>query len=161
MKRTRWLIRLLLLTSVAGLKIDVASGDRDGSDDTQGTFDALFFKSGYFNDGSLLRPANLIDIHPNLGASLARSVSVNGGVDVFWRYTKDDAIYAPLGFVTLPALKNQSSYLGTAVGVNLQWQVQSHITVLASYVHFFTGSYVNASAGGDVDYVSTTVSFLF
>ena len=144
-----------------GLKIDVASGDRNGSDDTQGTFDALFFKSGYFNDASLLRPANLIDIHPNLGASLTRSVFVNGGVDVFWRYTKDDAIYAPPGFVTLPALKNQSSYLGTAVDVNLQWQVQRHITVLASYVHFFTGSYVHATRGGDVDYVSTTLSFLF
>ena len=139
----------------------MASGDRNGSDDTQGTFDALFFKSGYFNDASLLRPANLVDIHPNLGANLTRSVSVNGGFDVFWRYTKNDAIYAPPGFVTLPALKNQSSQIGTAMDVNLQWQVQRHITVLASYVHFFTGSYVHAAGGRDVDYVSTTVSFLF
>jgi hypothetical protein len=145
----------------AGLKVDVASGDQDPNDGQQGTFDALFFKSGYFNDASLLRPANLIDVHPNIVASLTRSLSVNSGVDVFWRYSQEDAIYSPPGFVSLPALKNRSAYVGTALDVNVQWQVQRHVTVLASYVHFFTESYVRAAGGGDVNYFSTTVSFLF
>ena len=39
-----------------GLKADVASGDRDADDSTLGTFNPLFFKAGYFNDASLLRP---------------------------------------------------------------------------------------------------------
>jgi alginate export protein len=144
-----------------GLKVDVASGDTNKRDGRQGTFDALFFKSGYFNDASLVRPSNVIDVHPNLAANLTKSVSLNGGVDVFWRYSKDDAIYGPPGFVSIPALRSESAYVGTAVDVNLQWQVQRHVTVLASYVHFFTGSYVRSAGGGDVDYFSTTLSFVF
>jgi hypothetical protein len=142
-----------------GLKVDVASGDN--SDGHQGTFNALFFKSGYFNDASTIRPANLIDVHPNLAANLTRSVSVNGGADVFWRYSKEDAIYAPPGFVEIPALKTASAYVATAVDINLQWQIQRHVTFGASCVHFFTGSYVHQAGGNDVNYVSTTLSFLF
>jgi Alginate export len=142
-----------------GLKVDVASGDN--SDGHQGTFDALFFKSGYFNDASMIRPANLIDVHPNLAVNLTRTVSVNGGADVFWRYSKDDAIYAPSGFVEIPASKTASAYVATAVDINLQWQIQRHVTFGASYVHFFTGSYVHQAGGSDVNYVSTTLSFLF
>jgi hypothetical protein len=144
-----------------GVKMDVASGDTNPNDHQQGTFDALYFKSGYFNDASLLRPANLIDIHPNLGANLTRSISVNGGADVFWRYSRNDAIYSPAGFIQIPANNTGSSFLGTALDVNFQWQLQKHVSLLASYVHFFSGNYVRTSGGGDVDYVSTTLSFVF
>jgi Alginate export len=141
-----------------GLKMDVASGDN--SDGHQGTFDALFFKSGYFNDASMIRPANLIDVHPNLAANLTRTVSINGGADVFWRYSQDDAIYAPPGFVEIPPGRG-SAYVATALDVNLQWQIQKHLTFGASYVHFFTGSYVHQAGGNDVNYVSTTMTFIF
>lgn len=144
-----------------GLKADVASGDKNPNDGHQGTFDALFFKSGYFNDASLIRPANIIDVHPNLAVNLTKKISLNGGVDAFWRYSRSDAVYAPPGFVTVPALKTSSSYVGTAADLNFEWRVQRHISFLASYVHFFTGDYVHAAGGGDVNYVSTTMSFLF
>jgi hypothetical protein len=144
-----------------GLKADVASGDHNSTNGTQGTFDALYFKSGYFNDASLLRPENIIDVHPNIGANPTRSVSVDGGGDVFWRYSREDAIYAVPGFVSIPALKTASAYVGTALDVNLEWRIQRHISFLASYVHFLSGDYVRAAGGHDVNYVSTTVSFRF
>ena len=141
-----------------GLKVDVASGNtRNGQ---QGTFNALYFKSAYFNDASLIRPANLIDVHPNLSANLTQSVSVNGGADVFWRYTQNDAIYAPPGFIEVPATGG-SSYVATALDVNLEWHIQRHLMFGASYVHFFTGSFIQDAGGSDVNYVSTTLSFLF
>ncbi len=141
-----------------GLKVDVASGDSGNGH--QGTFNALYFKSGYFNDASMIRPANLIDVHPNLAANLTRTVSVNGGADVFWRYSKDDAIYAPPGFIEIPATGG-SSYVATALDINLEWRIQRHLTFGASYVHFFAGGYVRDAGGSDVNYVSTTMSFLF
>jgi hypothetical protein len=144
-----------------GLKVDVASGDTNPRDGQLGTFNPLFFKSGYFNDASLIRPANLIDVHPNLGANFTRTLSVNGGVDVFWRYSKDDAIYAPPGNVEIPPLNTNSGYVSTAVDVNLEWQIQRHLSFGASYVHFFTGDYVESAGGHDVDYVSTTLTFIF
>lgn len=141
-----------------GLKVDAASGNT--SNGRQGTFNALYFKSGYFNDSSMLRPANLIDVHPNLAVSLTRTVSVNGGADVFWRFTQNDAIYAVPGYVEIPAGPG-SAYVATALDVNLQWQIQRHLMFGASYVHFFTGSSVHDAGGSDVNYVSTTLSFLF
>ena len=128
----------------------------------QETFDALYFKSGYFNDASLLRPQNIIDVHPNAGLKFTRTaLEADGGADVFWRYSRNDAVYGVPGNVAIPALKTASSYVGTALDVNLTWQIQRHVTFQASYVHFFTGSYIHQAGGRDVDYVSTTLDFLF
>ncbi len=144
-----------------GLKVDVTSGDGNPHDGRIETFDALYFKSGYFNDASLLRPQNIIDVHPNVGANLTGTVSVNGGADVFWRYSRNDAVYAVPGFVAIPALKTGSAYVGAALDINLEWRIQRHVTAGASYVHFFTGDYIHAAGGRDVYYVSTTINFLF
>lgn len=142
-----------------GLKMDVTSGNT--GDGHQGTFDALYFKSGYFNDASLFRPENIIDIHPTLGLQLTRNVSVDGGADVSWRYTRNDAVYAVPGFVAIPAVRTGSSYVGTALDANLQWQIQRHLSLQASYVHFFAGNYIEEAGGRSLDYVSTTIRFVF
>src|SRR6266516_3157291 len=144
-----------------GLKAGATTGDDNPNDGRLGTFDALFFKSGYFNDASLIRPQNIISIHPNLTLHPLPKVTVDGGASPFWRYSRNDAVYAVPGFVEIPALHNASSYVGTAFDVNLNWQIQRHISFQASYVHFLTGSYVHQAGGRDVNYFSTTFTFLF
>lgn len=144
-----------------GLKADVASGSGRTTGGTQETFDSLYFKAGYFNDASLLSPQNIINVHPNAGFQLTPALEADGGADVFWRYSRNDAIYGVPGNVSIPALKTASSYAGTALDLNLTWQVQRHITFQASYVHFFAGDYIRQAGGRGVDYVSTTLSFLF
>jgi len=144
-----------------GIKADVTSGDNNPNDGHQGTFDALFFKSGYFNDASLIRPENIIDVHPNVSLKLTSKFTVDGGADVFWRYSRNDAVYAVPGFIALSAKSSASSYVGTAADLNLTWNIQRHLTWQASYVYFFSGSYIKGLGGGDVNYVSTTLSFLF
>ena len=144
-----------------GLKSGVTSGNHSASSGQLETFDALFFKSGYFNDASLIRPQNLIGVHPNAALHPTRTVTVDGGVDFFWRYSRNDAVYAVPGYISVPALHTGSSYVGTAVDINLEWNIQRHVTLGASYVHFYTGEYIHAAGGRDVDYFSTTISFLF
>ncbi len=144
-----------------GLKADVTSGSGSTSGGTQETFDALYFKSGYFNDASLLRPQNIIDVHPNAGLKFTRTLSADGGADVFWRYSRNDAVYGVPGNIAIPASSTASSYVGTALDVNLTWQIQRHLSFQASYVHFFSGSYIHQAGGSDVDYLSTTLDFLF
>ena len=151
---TTWYPRL-------GLKTGITSGDHDAKDGQLETFDALYFKSGYFNDASLLRPQNIIGLHPNLTVRPTRTVTVDGGADWFWRYSRNDAVYGVPGFVAIPALNNAPNYVGTALDVNVTWQLQRHVTIQASYVHFLTGTYVHEAGGKDVDYLSTTISFLF
>jgi Alginate export len=144
-----------------GVNADVASGNTHPGDGTQGTFNALYFMSGYFNDASLFRPQNIIDVHPMLGLQLTRTLSVDGGGDVFWRYARNDAIYNPPDFIIIPANNTASSYLGTAADINFTWRIQRHFSLGLSYVHFFTGGYIHQAGGSDLDFLSTTFSFLF
>jgi len=144
-----------------GLKFNVISGDVDARDGRQGTFNALYPNPGYFNDASLLRPANLIDVHPNINLNLAHNISANGGADFLWRYSRNDAVYSVSRSILVPALSNEPAYIATALDVNLEWQIQRHMTFLASYVHFFTGDYVHAAGGKNMDFVSATMSFVF
>ena len=144
-----------------GCKVDVISGDGSSTDGRQGTFNALYPNPSYFNDAKMIRPANLIDIHPTVSLSPTRDISINGGVDFFWRYSRNDGVYAPSGAIAIPALSNEPAYLATALDINLGWNIQRHVTLLASYVHFYNGDYVRAAGGSDGDYVSATLSFIF
>ena len=144
-----------------GLKTGVTSGDHDSNDGRLETFDALFFKSGYFNDASLIRPQNIMSVHPTISLKPSKTVLLDGGASPFWRYSRNDAVYAVPGFTAIPPIKSASSYVGTAFDINLTWQLQRHVSVQASYVHFLTGSYVHQAGGKDVDYFSTTITFLF
>ena len=139
----------------------MASGDRNPSDGRQETFDPLFFKSGYFNDASLLRPSNIIDLHPSLTVHPASALEISGGVDVFWRYSSRDAIYDPPGFIQIPVTDNRSRYLGTALDVNVSWRLQRHALLSASYVYFFTGNYVASAGGTSTGFFSATLSLQF
>jgi hypothetical protein len=144
-----------------GVKTGMTSGDDDPNVGRLETFDALFFKSGYFNDASLIRPQNIMSVHPNVSVKPWRTVTLDGGVSPFWRYSRNDAVYGVPGFVAIPPNKTASRYVGTAFDVNLTWQVQQHVSIQASYVHFLTGNYVHQAGGSDVDYFSTTITFLF
>jgi len=143
------------------MRFDVISGSADLHDGQQGTFNPLYPNPGYFNDASLIRPSNLIDVHPYATAHFTPTLSADGGVGVFWRYSTSDAIYQPSGHIAIPALQTSPAYVATALDVNLTWQIQRHLTFMASYVHFFTGSYVHQAGGRDVNYFSTTLAFLF
>ncbi len=144
-----------------GLKFDVASGDRNPTDGRQETFDPLFFKSGYFNDASLLRPSNIIDVHPSLTLNPSSKVQVSTGVDVFWRYSTQDALYDPPGFIQVPVTDNRSRYIGTALDINMTWRIQRHALLSSSYVYFLTDNYVHSAGGGGVGFFSATLSLQF
>ncbi len=144
-----------------GLKADIASGDRHPRDGRLETFDPLYFKSGYFNDASLYRPSNLVDVHPTLQLTPRETVVLGFGSDVLWRYTVNDGIYSPGGNLVLPPNGRGSHYLGTTVEATAEWRVNRHLTISLAYVHFFGGDYVRAVRGGDVSFFSSTASFLF
>jgi hypothetical protein len=143
-----------------GLKLDIASGDRHQGDGTVGTFNPLFFKAGYFNDASLLRPANIKDLHVSLQTQPLENLTATVGADAIWRFSKEDAVYATNGAVSLPA-NVQGMYVGTTAEGSLQWKASRHMVATLSYVHLYASSYVKNAGGGDVDYVATWLSFLW
>ena len=142
-----------------GGDFDVVSGD-SGRPGHFGTFNPLYFKAGYFNDASLLRPSNIIDIHPTVQMQAPHALLITLGSDFLWRYTRRDGIYGPPGNVELPA-GGSSRYLATTAEASVQWQVSRHLSWIGSYTRFFTGNYVQSAAGHDVNYFGTWATFTF
>ncbi|WP_025871943.1 alginate export family protein [Methylobacillus glycogenes] len=145
-----------------GVKFDVASGDRNQGDDKVGTFNPLFFKAGYFNDASLLRPANITDLHFSWQAQPLENLTVTLGHDIIWRFSRNDAVYATNGAISLPAqTSNSSRYVGSTIEAAAQWKINRHLVATASYVHMYTSDYVESAGGADVDYAAAWVSYLW
>ncbi len=118
-----------------GLQFDVVSGDTGHGRGAFGTFNPFYFKAGYFNDASLIRPSNLIDIHPTLQLLHRDNVLMTLGSDVLWRYTTHDGVYGPPGNLALPA-KGGSRSVATTAEISAQWQINRHVSWITSYVHF-------------------------
>jgi hypothetical protein len=143
-----------------GNKADIASGDTKRGDNTLGTFNPLFFKSGYFNDASIIRPSNIMDIHPSLQFRPIDPVQVTLASDVLWRYTSNDAVYAPPGFIELPA-GSSSPYIGTTGEAAVQWTINRHWAWTTSYTPLFASDAVHNQNGHDVDYLGTWLTFVW
>jgi hypothetical protein len=142
-----------------GADFDVVSGDSGGTGHF-GTFNPLFFKAGYFNDASLIRPSNIIDIHPTLQLQVSPKLLMTVGSDTLWRYTLNDGIYGPPGNLELPA-GGTNRYFATTAEVSVQWQPWRHLSVIGSYDRFFTSQYVHSVGGHDVDAFGTWATFTF
>jgi hypothetical protein len=149
-----WLPRL-------GLKANIASGDHDPNDRTLGTFNALFPKLGYFNEASLIVPANFFDLYPSITVAPITSVTVVVGWDFAWRETTKDAVYtSPLVPVAGTAGRG-GKFIGNQLSLDVIWQADRHIQVYGSYVHFDSGGALEPSHGRDVDFAMLSVSYKF
>ncbi len=141
-----------------GVQFDVASGDTKGG--SFGTFNPLFFKSGYFNDASVIRPSNLIDIHPTVQLLPHDNLLLTIGSDVLWRYTTDDGVYNPGGRIEIPP-GGSSRYIATTADLSVQWEINRHLTWIASYSHYFTSDAVKELGGKDIDFFGTWLTFVW
>jgi hypothetical protein len=139
-----------------GVNFDVVSGDTH--DGLFGTFNPLYFKAGYFDDASVIRPSNIIDIHPTIEFLPLNNLLVVFGSDVLWRYSTSDGVYGPAGNIEIPS-GGSSRYIATTAEFSTQWQVNRHLTWIASYAHLFTSDTVHELGGKDVDFFGTWLTF--
>ncbi|HZR34936.1 MAG TPA: alginate export family protein [Nevskia sp.] len=154
-KSTPWQPRI-------GFKADIASGDSGRPNGQFGSFNPLYFKSGYFNDVSIIRPTNIADLHPSLQFVPVKPVTATLATDLLWRYSVKDGVYAPPGNIELrPAsgAARDSRYIGNTAETAVEWKACRHIAWTASYVHLFASDAVHAAGGHDVDYFGSWVTF--
>ena len=145
-----------------GLKADIASGDRDPRRQGLQTFNALFPKGSYFNEASLIGPANFFDVHPNLTLQLAEQVRFTVDWDFFWRQSLRDGIYGNAVNLVRSGQGSRARYIGSAPTVQTEWEAERHMTLTMNYTHFFAGTYLRQSGPGkDVDFVATWVTYRF
>ncbi|MGH9880711.1 MAG: alginate export family protein, partial [Pyrinomonadaceae bacterium] len=145
-----------------GLKADIASGDRDGSDRHLETFNTLFPRGQYFGEMALIGLANLIDLHPSLDLDLTERVTVSSDWDIFWRQSVKDGVYGNSINLLRSAQTNRARYIGSQPQVWTEWRINPHVTLKASYTYFFAASFPRqAGPGRNINYLMTQVTYKF
>lgn len=145
-----------------GLRADASSGDRNPDDPDLQTYNPLFPTGAYFNLADLGGPSNFMHVHPTLDLTLSETVKLMADWGFFWRTSLDDALYSIAVFPIVPGEPSRARYNGSSPALTVIWEPTRHVTVLASYVHFFAGPFIRENPPGkDVDYATTWVTYKF
>jgi hypothetical protein len=120
-----------------GLRADIASGDHDpGNQDLQ-SFNPLFPKGAYFSEAGLIGPVNFIDVNPCIDLHPAKHVTLIFDLDFFWRESSKDGIYNNAIALVSTGRTSDASYIGSMPQVQLLWDMDRHLSLVAIYGHFF------------------------
>lgn len=144
-----------------GLKADIASGDKDGQDNELNTFNALFPKGGYFTENGLIGPSNIVDLQPSITLNPSPKLNIVLSAVVLWRDTTADAIYRQPYLPIAGTAGKPGRYTGTQYYLSPTWQINSHLLLSGTYVHFAVGDTIKAVGGGDSDYASAWLTYRF
>lgn len=138
-----------------GVKLDIASGDQDAHDDRLGTFNAMYPKSAYFSEASLLAPANLMDVQPTLTLTPRRDLSTEIGVQLAWKHQRGDAIYTtPAPLAAVPGTAGTPRRIGQQYKWETRWDASDHWTWKGQLAWFEAGPGLRAAGGRDTLFAS-------
>jgi hypothetical protein len=144
-----------------GLRFDTASGDNNPASANLQTFNPLFPSGQYFNLLNPVGPLNLIDLHPTLDLYPGDKVTFSFDWDFFWRESLGDGVYRISGTPLRPGIGG-GHYVGSSPAITAVWNATRHVSLLASYVHFFPGSFFNANPPNKgTDYFTTWLNYEF
>jgi hypothetical protein len=143
-----------------GLKANVASGDRNADDGELETFDPLFPRNSYFSEAALVAPSNFWDVQPLVQLFPSRATTITLAADAFFRFSEDDAVYAPGGPVIAGGVGG-SGLVGTTASVQAEWILGANVDLSASFVHFQAGDVVRDAGGESVDFATVSLAFRF
>jgi hypothetical protein len=158
----RYTLGELPLRPRVGLVADIASGDRNPRSANLQTFNPLFTTGAYLNLANPIGPANFIQAHPSLDFRYQR-VTVEADWAFVWRESVADGIYGPsVGPPLRTGQLSRARFVGSSPAAVLTWNATRHVTILASYVHFFAGPFLKETPPGkDMDYVTLWADYTF
>ena len=104
----------------------------------------------------------MIDLHPVLALYPTEKVLLIADWDFFWRESLSDGLYTFAVTPLRPAGRSDARFVGSSPSLTLAWTPTRHLTILASYVHFFAGPFLKETPPGkDIDYFTTWVDYKF
>ncbi|APZ98899.1 hypothetical protein BWQ93_10625 [Sphingopyxis sp. QXT-31] len=124
------------------LRANIASGDRDATDDRLGTFNAPFPKGKYFGELSPIGPRNILNLHPSVDFDLGKGVTFELTAARFWRESRGDGIYDIPGSLIRPAGASDARYIGDQIEISAGWQVSALLSFTASLSAFRPGAFI-------------------
>jgi hypothetical protein len=149
------------------LGFDIASG---GSRSNPGdAFDQLF-PSGHDQFGTIdaIGRQNIIDVHPGFTLDLlnnkpgVKELTLLAQYRQFWRESDQDAVYTSSGSILRPGGGTSTGAIGGEMDLQVNWQLDRHISAYVGYAHFFHGAFISATGpANDIDFAYTALTFTF
>jgi len=145
-----------------GLKADITSGDRNPNNPDLQSFNPLFPKGAYFSEDALIGPINHIDVNPSVTLHCTGSITLSVNWDFFWRESEQDGLYNSGLSLVRSGNNSNARYVGSQPQVQLEWDIDRHITFIAIYAHFIAGPFLQETGPSkDVNYVTTWLTYKF
>jgi len=152
----------LRLKPQIGLKTELISGDKNYDDGKLNSFNPLFPRGAYFGLAALIGPSNLADIHPSIAFELSKKVGLGFDCDVFWRYSKNDGIYAPNVSLIYSGKGSTHKFIGQQYSTELTFEPNRFLYFRAEFTWFKSGSYLkDVGTGKDIIFTGFTAQVKF
>lgn len=145
-----------------GLKTEAISGDGHYADGKLGTFNPLFPRGSYFGLASLIGPANLYDFHPSVIFAVTKKLNWDLDYDAFWRYSKNDGLYAVNTSLIYSGKNSSDKYIGQQLSTDFVYTANSYLYMRAEFTWFDAGAFLKqAGAGKDILFFCFTTQIKF
>lgn len=130
------------LTPRIRLRANIASGDRDATDSTLGTFNALFPKGKYFGELSPIGPYNIANLHPSIDVDLGDGFTLDVAGIAYWRANRGDGVYNVPGQLIRAPGDARSRFIGTQAEAVVGWQASEILSFGVSLSLFRPGDFI-------------------
>jgi hypothetical protein len=145
-----------------GFKTEIISGDRQYNDGRMNTFNPLFPRGSYFGMAALIGPSNLVDFHPYIQLDVAKKISIEMDVDVFWRHSSRDGIYGPDVKLLYSGSSSANKYIGKQLSIEGEFVLTPFFVMRSELTWFDTGPFLKqATSGKDILLAGVTLQLKF
>jgi len=145
-----------------GFKTEYISGDKVKDDGSIQTFNPLFPRGAYFGLAALIGPSNLIDMHPFAEFQLTEKLNFNIDYDMFWRASRNDALYMPNVSVLFDSSTSTATKIGNQLGVSFGYNFNKYLNFTLEGTWFESGAFLrDVSNGRDMLFTASTLTLIF
>ena len=145
------------------IDFDDASGDRNQSSPTLGTFNSFFQSGDYSGRAQLLGASNSIRLEPTLTLAPRRNLYISTGWGFFWRESVQDGLYGIPGNLIVPSNGVLGRYEGSRPIAEVRWTLTPHLSIHFDYIFVFNGKFEEQSihATASESYISPYITYRF
>lgn len=159
---TSYKFNTIKLKPELGLKAELISGDKFYDDKKLQTFNPLFPRGNYFGLAALIGPANLVDLHPSISIEMAKKLVLNLDHDVFWRYSKNDGIYAANVSLIYSGKNIDDKFIGQQYSTDIVYTPNNFLYFRAEFTWFKAGDFLKiAGKGKNILFTGFTMQLKF
>ena len=142
-----------------GLQLDVASGDRRGSDSRINTINPLFPNGYYFSLAGYTGYANLIHVKPTFTVSPIPALTVLAGIGLQWRLTTAAAVYTQPNIPVSGTAGRGDRWTGLYDQLRVDYRFNPHLTGAIEAVNFEAGDSLLQVGARNSNYIGVELKY--